>query len=330
MVSSFIHCPRKGSVWGFTPTGPFYCAMRWMVDFLTGIEVMARGGALSAVVVIFAAILVGGCRSSNEAIRLSQNSTQSARAFPPVQSAPGAAPAAPEARQQEEQLQTSAPPSADVAAAAPRVATPFPGIRVHINGKRVELDGRTCYDVTWLEFIACSPNTKEHESLVVLPQRPSDIHASMLLAGFEPGEPGRWTYENEKFHLIPPTGSKLRIDVRYKNKAGEMVTESVCHWIRDHLSKHTFPCEPWVFAGSVIAENPEFMGEGEHYVADMTGSVIGLATFSDEVIGYSTVISPEAEIQPPEWEANTRAMPEGGSEVTVVVTEWGEGESDLK
>lgn len=204
----------------------------------------------------------------------------------------------------------------------PKIVSPFPGIRVHVNDKYIELDGETCYEVSWLEFIACSPNTKEHESLVVLPQRPSNIHAAMLLAGFESGQPGRWTFENEKFALIPPTGSKLRIAVRYTDRSGKVITRPVCEWIQDHLGKHTFPCESWVFAGSIIAPNPKFMGDGEHYVADVTGSVIGLATFSDELIGYSTVISPESDVQAPEWVANNQLMPADGSKVTVIIRAW--------
>lgn len=211
-----------------------------------------------------------------------------------------------------ERAQEQSPPEA-------KIVTLFPGIRVHVNGKRVELDGQACLDAGWLEFVACSPQTKEHESLVVLPQQPSNIHAALLLAGFEAGHPGSWTYENEQFAFIAPSGSKLDISVRYTNERDKTVTVNICAWIRDHLGKQQFPCAPWVFGGSTFADNPEFMGEGEHYVADMTGSIIGLATFGDEVIGYSTVISHDSSVQAPEWEVNTRVVPEPGTAVTLII-----------
>ncbi len=204
------------------------------------------------------------------------------------------------------------------ARAEPRIATPFPGVAVHVNGKHIELDGVVCIDAGWLEFIACSPRTKEHESLIVLEQRPSDIHAAMLLAGFESGSPGMWMYENEQFELIAPTGSALRIDVRYVDADGETREHSICEWILDHLGRHDFPCAAWVFGGSEFESNHPDVG-GEHYVADMTGSVIGLATFGDEMIGYSEVISHDSSVQAPEWEAHTRRLPPKGTKVTLII-----------
>lgn len=201
----------------------------------------------------------------------------------------------------------------------PRIVTPIPGVTVHVNGRRVEIDAIVCIEAGWLEFIACTSNTKEHESLVVVEQQPSGLHTAMLLAGFEAGSPGRWTYENHQFELVSPTGSKVQIDVRYTTTDGEVVEHSVCQWIHDHLGRQPFPCGAWVFGGSAFAPNPPDIG-GEHYVADMTGSVIGLATFGDEMIGYSEVISHDSTVQTPEWEAHTRRLPPVGTKVMLIIT----------
>ncbi len=61
------------------------------------------------------------------------------------------------------------------------------------------------------------------------------------------------------------------------------------------------------------------MGEGEHYVADYSGSIIGLVTFGDEVIGFSEVIADQAAVQEPEWIVDTDRVPPIGTEVTVVI-----------
>ena len=56
-----------------------------------------------------------------------------------------------------------------------------------------------------------------------------------------------------------------------------------------------------------------------HYVADMTGSIIGLVTFGDEVIGFSRVIADQDAVQPPSWEVRTDHVPPRGTEVTLIL-----------
>ena len=41
----------------------------------------------------------------------------------------------------------------------------------------------------WLEQVACMVGTREHESLVVVEAKPSEVHAALLLLGLEPGTP---------------------------------------------------------------------------------------------------------------------------------------------
>jgi hypothetical protein len=212
------------------------------------------------------------------------------------------------------------------------VLEPFPGVRVDVRAATVELDADVCLDEGWLEQIACGPGTREHESLMVPRATPSQVHAALLAAGHRPGRPGRWErmepLEGEaagRVRLAPPSGSRLRISVRVG--AGDDAEDvPVAHWIRDHLGREKFPDEPWVFGGSHIEPTPEWMREDgagpEHYVADMTGSIIGLVTFGDEVIGFSRVLSDSAEFQAPEWEADTEHIPPVGTPVVIVIRPW--------
>lgn len=212
-----------------------------------------------------------------------------------------------------------------------KVVKPFADVTVFVNAEapddsRVEVAGLTCLDSGWLEQIACAPATREHESLIVLNANPSQIHAALLMAGFEPGKPGRWKYENDKFSVVKPTGARLEILVRYSDRTGKTVEHSIARWIRQpetpKAEAKDFPHEAWVFGGSVIEKNTPDMGPGEHYVADMTGSIIGLVTFGDEVIGFSEVRSDQDSVQEPTWEANPEMMPEVGTPVTIVIRKW--------
>lgn len=203
--------------------------------------------------------------------------------------------------------------------------SPFPGVRVRLTPPTVEVEAVRCLDEGWLEQIACSPGTREHESLVVVSAKPSHIHAALLMAGFNPGNPGAWIYHDDDQHIEvrPPSGDKLQIAMRYSTN-GSATEEPVRAWIRDHLGERQFPDVPWIFAGSRIEPNPKFMGPGEHYVADQTGSIIGLVTFGDELIGCSAVIADQVDVQPAEWEVNTDAVPPVDTKVTIVITPWRE------
>ncbi|NIO59580.1 MAG: hypothetical protein GTO33_09620, partial [Acidobacteria bacterium] len=158
----------------------------------------------------------------------------------------------------------------------------------------------------------------EHESLVVIEVRPSDVHAALLLAGFEPGAPGRWHWRDEQLVFTPPRGDRVRIFVRYA-RGGELVEEPISDWITDARGAASFPSDPWVFGGSLMLENPPVMGPGEHYAADLEGSIIGLATFGDEVIGFAQVIAHDSTVQAPEWKVAVDRVPPVGTKVTLVI-----------
>jgi len=199
---------------------------------------------------------------------------------------------------------------------------PFPGVTVLVEEEEVWLQAWVCLEAGWLEQIACAPGTREHESLVVPRAQPGQIHAALLMAGFEPGRPGSWTAGSAGYSFVPPRGSKLEVLARYATQTGQTIEEPIRNWIRDHGRRQDFPSEPWVFGGSLIEPNPEWMEPGEHYVADLTGSIIGLVTFGDEVIGFSRVFADQASVQPPEWEVDRQRIPPVGTEVTLILRRW--------
>ena len=206
-------------------------------------------------------------------------------------------------------------------APAPALAVqPFRGITVRPHAGEVQIEAVACLDEGWLEQIACSPGTREHESLVVVEARPSDVHAALLLAGFQAGTPGRWSDENETVSLVPPQGDALRIFVRYRPRgASTEIEEPIGAWIADESGAPTFPDAPWVFGGSAIVPNPPWMEPGEHYVADMTGSIIGLVTFGDEVIGFKEVLPDQEAVEPPHWQVRSDHVPPVGTKVTLII-----------
>lgn len=219
----------------------------------------------------------------------------------------------------------SSAPSEENKSPEPTTVRPFEDIVVFPDSRRIEIRAWTCLEAGYLEQIACSPGTREHESLVVIRAKPSQIHAALLMAGFESGRPGQWEFdpETQALTLTDPRGSEIDVWFAYE-KDGERIVDSARRWIRDHHEKQRFPETPWIFGGSLFRPNPEWMGPGEHYVADITGSIIGLVTFGDEVLGFKQVISDQAAVHEPEWMVHTDRVPPEGTEVTVILLPFGE------
>ena len=205
----------------------------------------------------------------------------------------------------------------------------FPGVRADLRAHVVEFDARVSpmmvgddkAPVIFLEVICCTPNTREHESLLVTNAKPSLIHAALLAAGFKPGAPGGWKFENEQIVGVPPTGDGLRITFGYTGRDGHEQQADPGAWVvnlatREPIVPKGTPAR-FVFAGSKIIERA---GEGAVYDADGSGQVIGLHTFGSEVIAWPKTMHHEAQVQAPEWVADLDSMPPAGTVVKVRIT----------
>ena len=225
-------------------------------------------------------------------------------AVPSTGSTPAAVPAAASA---------SSPESS----ASPSTVVLGPGLVVDRIAREVRVEAEVACNPGWLEQAACKAGTREHESLLAIAVAPSRIHAGILLLGLEPGQPGEWKPAADGSGTVvrvAPAGAPLALAVR--TASGEVPLSS---WITDPVAGRTFPVQPWVFAGSRIRSNTKSMGPGEHYVADRTGSIVGIVTFGDEVIAYDEVLSDKVDVDAPEWQANTAVMPVPGTRVQLVI-----------
>lgn len=187
----------------------------------------------------------------------------------------------------------------------------FPFITIDVATRVVEIEGVVpvdCHDEetpeVFLEVVACTPGTKEHEALVMTRAKPSQIHAALLSIGLEPGKPGRWSYDGETLTRHAPEGPEVKVEIVYANDAGEVVETDVREWIVEADSGKRFQAS-WVFAGSRMVT----IREQAFYDADGTGLVVGLTTFGSEVVACDDVISHEADVTEPTWIANRDMVP---------------------
>ncbi|TVQ60075.1 MAG: hypothetical protein EA379_09015 [Phycisphaerales bacterium] len=217
------------------------------------------------------------------------------------------------------------PPQAEPeeAAGAPEgMLEVFPRVRVDVARRIVEVDGVVPIDVNdpdapdvYLELIACSPDTREHESLVVTAARPSDVHAALLMIGLEPGRPGAWVWEDDGAAYTEPEGDDVLVEIRYEAPSGEEIVAPAWTWVRNVRTGEAFPDRPWVFAGSRFVQR---QGR-EWYDADGAGTLIGLCTFESETIAWPEVISPDSGVDEPVWIARNEVVPPFGTPATLIL-----------
>ena len=178
------------------------------------------------------------------------------------------------------------------------------------------MPGLVALDEGWLEVIACIEGSREHESIVVTSAVPSMVHAGLLLIGLEPGRPASWDRQTNS--SMPPEGSEIEVRISWiDSSSGEPIERSVRELL---FTERSVAAPNFVFAGSMIAPNPPSLGPGEHYVADYAGTIVGLATFGDELVAAREVLSPEEAIEPRAWRVRSGILPPPGSSVTLILS----------
>lgn len=158
-------------------------------------------------------------------------------------------------------------------------AKPFaPGVRIDWESGVVEIDARVVLRDGLLELLACSPNTREHESILRIEARPLHVFQALGLLGLEPGHPARWDPDTQRG--VPASGPPLEVRIRYP--AGEAGTREVAahEWLLDAPSGEPIGPLSWVFSGSLFDQ------EGR-LAADSEGTVLCLVDFDTALIALS-------------------------------------------
>lgn len=207
---------------------------------------------------------------------------------------------------------------------APNYIACTPLVRVDRQARVVAFDATSVLDTGFLEQFVCLKETREHESLFVFEGKASDVHAALLLAGAIPGSPGRWrevetsdgTFAVEG---VLPEGTEIEITVQLPSGALHPIAWFAREAPVAGLGNRTPPAR-FVFGGSRFVKERDRGGQPsgrERYLADSSGSLVGLVTFGDETIGAREVIPDQASVAAPIWEAHTERMPKPGTKVTV-------------
>ncbi len=170
---------------------------------------------------------------------------------------------------------------------APFSPKPFqPGIRIDWLHNRVELDAKVVLRKGALELLVCSPGTREHESILVCPAKPSAIYQALGLIGLTPGHPV--SYDPKAEQLIPPAGESLRLSVRWRD-GGEIKTVPVERWLQLRDEQKSPTAMDWMFTGSMRTSDGRF-------AADLEGTIICVVDFASALIGVGALHSDSNEL----------------------------------
>jgi hypothetical protein len=269
--------------------------------------VRAIGCAAAAIGCAVAGLALAGCAAKPPA---RSSTTVAPTSQPAPAPAPAPSPAPPPA--------PTAPAAAAAAPATPQWIALTPKIRCDRAAGVVEFDAVSVLETGFLEQLVCLVGTREHESLFAFEGKASDVHAALLFAGLEPGAPGHWREVMadgaSRIEGVEPKGSPVAITVLLPDG-----TERAIDWFVRAAPLSSDPGRPaprqFVFGGSRL-ERSRRTG-ADRYLADSSGSLIGLVTFGDETIGCAEVIPDQASAVAPVWEAWTERMPTPGTKIRI-------------
>lgn len=134
----------------------------------------------------------------------------------------------------------------------------------HPGRQEIEVDGFFNLRAGFVEYLAATPGTKRHETLVALECEPEHLHGAILLLGIEPGKG-----PESELDLRPISGPRVIILLRWNEKAEDGTQRQVERRAEDcllnGLVEDTMQRVGWVFTGSefiTLGANPPPGGPG--------------------------------------------------------------------
>ncbi len=159
-----------------------------------------------------------------------------------------------------------------------------------------------------LEHLMCVKGTKEHEAILATDAPPQKIHAVLLLTGADTGHPVQFVPKFE-----PPAGTPIAIELQW-HQDRRLQKSDAREWVWDEKAKKPLDID-WVFAGSVIYEDP--ITKKSRYAAE-EGDLVTVANFASAILDLPMASS--ANDADRTFSARTPRIPPLGTEVFVVMS----------
>ena len=175
------------------------------------------------------------------------------------------------------------------------------------KNKYIVLLGEVCEAGYPLEFFATYTN-RAYEAVLAVNVTPSIVHTGLLAIGAKPGHPARF-----EPRFVPPTGTEIAIEVRWKDQDGKVQSAPAQHWIRNIKTKKELDSN-WVFAGSGFYTD-ETTGK-KYYQAD-SGELICVLSLPNAMLDLP--IRSYGAIEERIFEAFKEHLPPAGTPTTILL-----------
>jgi len=201
---------------------------------------------------------------------------------------------------------------------SPAPAVDLPGLTLNRDDRSVALTARVVgQDADWLELVACSPNSREHEALLVVDAKPAHLHLALTLLGLQPGQPRTATQVGPgQWQTHPAQGPAINITVQYDGPAGPVAAPIQAWYAIRPANPDTPPDntsrDAFLFTGS---QSRTHQGQ-THYLADLSGTVISLVHFGDDTLARQTPLTQNTDGQAL---VPTDAVPPNDTPVTLIL-----------
>ena len=176
--------------------------------------------------------------------------------------------------------------------------------------RRVLLTAEDCLRKGPLEQLLTRKNKKEHEAILSADLDARKIHEALILANAKEGEPVRYA---PKFRA--PSGTAIKITLVYTDAKGVKKSVDARSWLKNAKSGKELDCD-WVFAGSMLVENPLDKNAPKTYLAN-EGDVICVSNFDSALLDVPIKSSKDDSERG--YEAWEDRIPPVGTEVTVIL-----------
>ena len=176
--------------------------------------------------------------------------------------------------------------------------------------RRVLVTAQVCLRKGPLEMLLTRKNKKEHEAILSAALDARKIHEALVLANAKEGEPVRYL---PKFR--PASGTTIKVTLVYEDKQGVKKTVNARSWLKNTKTGKELDCD-WVFAGSMLVENPLDKTAPKFYLAN-DGDLICVSNFESALLDLPIKSSKDDADRG--YEAWEDRIPPVGTEVTVIL-----------
>lgn len=183
-------------------------------------------------------------------------------------------------------------------------------LEVEKGKRRVLVSAEVCLRRGPLEQFMTRKGQKEHEAILTADIDARKLHEALLLAEAKPGQPAQFLPRYR-----PATGTPVRVSVAYEDETGAAKKVPARSWIKNTKDGKELQHD-WVFAGSMLVENPFDPKAPKKYLAN-DGDVICVSNFEGALLDLP--VRSDKGNEELSFEAWTDRIPKEGTKVVVVL-----------